>query len=692
MMKKKVKKIPKYNVGGSVLDTLMKNNALKGNPITFNPAGYTNDNSTNNFSKFSNWKGTSANPWKDMTSAQKTGAVIDAVGAIGQGLGVATSGQDVNVGTALNTAASMAGAGMTIGGPIGAGVGAGVGLLMGTAGRKAGYDADSSSTRFDDIYDPGSGWLGLFSNKNKAQRKANIVQNSNISKIQSENIKEMYYSDPNVTLQPTTAAEGGIMRQPVDALVSKGELIYNPMTKKLSKVPGSKGKPNKADDVYARLYEGDVVISNSPTMLMANGKTPAQNLEGLVDKYATGGTVKAREAIIKKVVNWQEANKTKPQEYAKFKDGWNGEIKTWDDYLKYQYNLSKGNKIDSLDNFWGYDSKNKKYTSRWDKIIKHIGENKELREKAIKDLSGLGYVGTGKDAWDNIVKAAYDTKPADVHRYFKSVGDVLQTNEDALKPVVGIRNVISVPKGISQKTVKSSIDGVDIVNSYVPQQESEKLVAPPLKKVYGLTDTYDKYVDDAYRSLQNRKRYPKLRQLGENILDFAPLAAALFGDYDYHTESSQISPDKYIPTGVSKEPMRRAANESYAMARYNQANISPNTGAGMAYGLQAASNRAKALADAYTWQQDAQNKLIAQNVGIYNDWRKQRDAYATQAIADTRANEGAAQQMRDSAIRDAYEFMAGRRNDRMRLAMMEPLAKYAFDDDTYKKIYSRAIV
>jgi hypothetical protein len=65
------------------------------------------------------------------------------------------------------------------------------------------------------------------------------------------------------------------MRKPVDALVSKGELIYDPTTQKLRQVPGSKGKPNKADDVFARLYEGDVVISNSPTMLMANGKTPA---------------------------------------------------------------------------------------------------------------------------------------------------------------------------------------------------------------------------------------------------------------------------------------------------------------------------------------------------------------------------------------------------------------------------------
>ena len=173
MMKKKVKKIPKYNAGGSVRDTLLKNNPLSGNPITFNPTGFANNDSTNNFSKFSNWKGTSANPWKDMTSAQKTGAVIDAVGAIGQGLGVATSGQDVNVGTALSTAASMAGAGMTVGGPIGAAIGAGVGVAMGTAGRKAGYDADSSSTNFDDIYDPGSGWLKLFSDEDKAKRKAN---------------------------------------------------------------------------------------------------------------------------------------------------------------------------------------------------------------------------------------------------------------------------------------------------------------------------------------------------------------------------------------------------------------------------------------------------------------------------------------------------------------------------------------
>ena len=113
--------------------------------------------------------------------------------------------------------------------------------------------------------------------------KSNRIKTSNVDKQLTQYMNEQFMSDPYNHLNTNVyvnAAEGGIMRTPVEALVSKGELIYNPVTKKLSQVPGSKGKPNKADDVYTRLYEGDVVISNSPTMLMANGKTPAQNLMG----------------------------------------------------------------------------------------------------------------------------------------------------------------------------------------------------------------------------------------------------------------------------------------------------------------------------------------------------------------------------------------------------------------------------
>ena len=263
--------------------------------------------------------------WKDMSNNQRWNTGIEAVGAIGNTIGTAMSGQDVTLGGALSSAGSLAATGFKIGGPIGAGVGAAAGLIAGTAGRKNSVNENSTSTSVADIAKKGSGWMKLLGmSEEEMMAEANRIANANISEQMTEQIRSKYAMNPNNPNGGTIlAAEGGIMRKPVDALVSKGELIYDPTTKKLRQVPGSKGKPNKADDVYAKLYEGDVVISNSPTMLMSNGKTPAQNLMGMVDKYATGGTVKAREAIIKKVVNWQEANKTKPQEYAMYSSGTN---------------------------------------------------------------------------------------------------------------------------------------------------------------------------------------------------------------------------------------------------------------------------------------------------------------------------------------------------------------------------------
>ena len=514
--------------------------------------------------------------------------------------------------------------------------------------------------------------------------ESNRIKTSNLDKQLTPYMNYKFMQNPNNHLNTNiyvNAAEGGIMRKQVDALVSKGELIYNPVTKKLNKVPGSKGKPNKEDDVYARLSEGDVVISNSPTMLMANGKTPAQNLEGLVD---SDRNVKAKEAIIKKVVNWQEANKTKPQEYGTLRaaNGWDGIIKSWDDYLKKTYTLSKDNDAQELNDFWGYDSKAGKYTNNWDKIIKYIGSNKDLKAKAIKDLSGLSYIGNGADAWDNIVKAAHDKNVRDVHRYFRQVGDDLVHNQHLIDytPSHGVViNRIQEPF-INKRKTKTNLPGATLINSYENSGANKKLteLTPEQLNASALHYSNLKWPDE--------KRSNKFGDALDSLTGLAPLAAAITGNYDYHTEQPQISSYRYIPTGVSIEPVRRAANESYAMARYNQANLNPNTGAGMAYGLQAASNRAKTLADAYTWQQDAQNKLIAQNTGIYNDWAKQYDAARYQAIADTRANEGAAQQMKDQRYKDFLEMYYGRRNDKMKMAMLEPLFDYAVDDSVHKLI------
>ncbi len=791
MMKKKVKKIPKYNAGGSIFDTVKNNNPLKGNPITFNPAGSTNDNSTNNFSKFSNWKGTSANPWKDMTSAQKTGAVIDAVGAIGQGLGVATSGQDVNVGTALSTAASMAGVGMTFGGPIGAGIGAGVGAIMGTAGRKAGYDADSSSTNFNDIYDPGSGWLGLLSDKDKAQRKANIVQNSNISKIQSENIKEMYYSDPNVTLQPTTAAEGGIMRQPVDALVSKGELIYNPMTKKLSKVPGSKGKPNKADDVYARLYEGDVVISNSPTMLMANGKTPAQNLEGLVDRkpieqeiHTDGfrartpqmyrrGTLGAREAIIKKVVNWQEANKTKPQEYAMYGEG-TGENGAEEKPIKKRRN-SIWNRLQDKWNAAAINDWFENYYNNIDKyedhaiidgrlFIKHDGKWYDSHKGGLGNAlkgnvlpeSGKGdmtdryrmvpfkqgvYVDVDKSkivrhktnntAVDNITKqnsnVGVTSNPEldfvsfrhTTPNYTVQELDIVN-DKDNIVPNSPKKDTVNKPSsGKKTTTSRVTTQAVPQEEKATPEQIAEFLrnedigerhwlrgpvhepkqsftslakITPekiksqgvnnvaPLTGVKPLTDTTGTD-DTGYTGSDWRDNLYRMMVLTQPFWDKATAEPVNYESPVY----------KYMPTQIDVTSQFRDTDQSYALAKYNFANLYPNTGAGMAAGLQAAANRAKQYADIRQYQTNAQNELIGKNVGIYNNFANEHARIMNEVYNKTAANRAAARNINrqnraewlsnwGTILRDDKQFAADSQNKALQTEVLKPLIQSVYEN------------
>ena len=609
MMKKKVKKIPKY------------------------------------------YEGTT---WADMNKNQRTGAVIDAAGtALTNAIG--SIGKPVTAAGVINGGLSGAQVGAAIGGPVGAGIGFAGGALLSSIGNKASTDGMGNVTYSSGI----TRLLGIGKSDEEIRRQANLEKNSILSRTQTQNLQLDYHNENPTGSINVLAAEGGIIRKPVDALVSKGELIYNPMTKKLSKVPGSKGKPNKADDVYARLYEGDVVISNSPTMLMSNGKTPAQNLEGLVDKYSTGGTVKAREAIIKKVVNWQEANKTKLQEYAKFDDG---------GIAKYRYNKN-------LSDFAYWDKDKNEYKKEYLDWVNNITEQDVRDIEAGKYGDMTEYFSKNKGKKLDVAtaqKLMTDKKYGNWHKIGQAIVD--NKIKTSAPPTVIDSYQLPIKGGtISEKEFNFTDSGKPLITHRIPyiDKNLKKLANP--SKADGIVA--------AYKEQNKGNGTPDWLS---NIADFAPMAAALFGDYDYHTESSQITPPRFVPVNADPRPLLRAADESLAMARYNQANISPNTGAGMAYGLQAASNRAKTYADAYQWQQETNNKLIAQNAGIYNDWRKQRDAYATQAIADTRANEAAAQQMRDSAIRDAYEFTTGRRNDRWKLSMLEPMFKYAVDDNIWK--------
>ena len=627
-MKNKVKKIPKYSTGnpGVTAEYLKK---VGGGAPTIDTGSSTTE--------VTNSSGTTGSG-----GGIGWGAIGAAATKVGKGImhsfGVEDNSQ---LGTTLNNSMEWA----ELGGSIVPGWGHLIGGVAGAtfgAFQKGGVDPNTGEIKYGGIFGR---------SKESLLAEQSTIKNNIRATQMTEQKKAEYAMNPN---NPNggkiMAAEGGIMRKPVDALVSKGELIYNPVTKKLSQVPGSKGKPNKADDVYAKLYEGDVVISNSPTMLMANGRTPAQNLMGMVDKYATGGTVKAREAIIKKVVNWQEANKTKPQEYAKFDGGGIAGIN------KYRYNKN-------MSDFAYWDKDKNEYKKEYLDWVNN------LTEQDVRDIEA-GKYGDMTEYFSKNKGKKLDVATAQKLMTDKKYGNWHKIGEAIVDSKLYPKHLSTIkPSTVFPGTTE--INGLNI-------QKLKTLPNPSLADGFA----------SARRSVAKQNRLNWLN----DISDLLPIVGGLFDKYDWHTEQPQISGVKYVPVNADPTPLLRAADESHSIGNYNLANRGVSTGAYMAHNAQLVADRAKQYADAYKWQQETNNKLIAQNAGIHNDWTKRYDAAKYQAIADTIANEGAAQQMRDQSRKDRLEFYYGKRNDDMLASMMKPMFEQGTPDEAYKQIYKRRIV
>lgn len=630
-------------------------------------------------------------------------------------------------GNTLNAAA----VGSDIGGAIVPGwghfIGGGAGFLAGAL--KQG-DVDDSTGHIN--Y---GGILGR--SKYSLQQESNRIKTSIQDRNTTQHTRYEYYSNPNNSLNTNIyqkVAEGGIMRKPVDALVSKGELIYNPVTKKLNKVPGSKGKPNKEDDVYARLSEGDVVISNSPTMLMANGKTPAQNLEGLVD---SDKNIKAKEAIIKKVVNWQEANKTKPQEYAMYDEGTTRVKRRKKEPLQPVEWLSKTGYFDVEGGFHELPPNpalwpDSVYLGRYEYVDmpttgdKNIGKHTSdvlnfntdrhtrdgVNDKIVTKSSNWRKTPTQEEinafyGYDRD-KVSTTEKTDRIERINRKNRKYITGNADDLTGGELPELVVSASK-LNKKNNKTSskIDtpnaiDVDVlqwakeaankaITTYKP--DTTRTIAPGLVSPnIDPTETVEEKPLPEYTNNVKTKGSNKFN-LGDLAYKAASIFTPLFDREKAESVQYQAPIAKYRPTSVNIDPQRRAIDESYAMARYNQANVGPNTGAGMAYGLQAATNRAKQLSDVYSWQTNTQNNLIGQNVDTYNKWSADYASIMNNVYDKAAANRATARNINRQNVATALKNWGQIRRDdkayemdKMKLQMLDPMLQYGYENyDNYLK-------
>lgn len=149
----------------------------------------------------------------------------------------------------------------------------------------------------------------------------------------------------------------------------------------------------------------------------------------------------------------------------------------------------------------------------------------------------------------------------------------------------------------------------------------------------------------------------------------------------------------YGPTNYNIDPILREATLSDRIARYNMANINPNTGANMAFGLQSAVNRNKTIANAYATKDNAENQMAFNNAQIANQWGQQyadaRHTAATEYAQNkanarniNRRNFASALNNWGASLRDKKQTSM----DMAALEMLQPMLNYGTEDNVLNRV------
>ena len=746
-MKKKVKKIPKYNGGGTISPDVL-NKSMEGRfnaPTQFGKqqpmtsmaqhsratVGLSKDPSVaSGGSGFGGWGGT-----------------IGAAATAGGKMLMDAFGVDDNSQAGVTLNSSMQGA--EIGGAIVPGWGH---LIGGVAGgaigafKKGSVDENTGEITSGGIFGHSMGYL---------RRKSNMIKNSIQSQQQTQNLQADYYNNPNVVVQPNVlAAEGGIMRQPVDALVSPGEIAINPYTLEYRQFGSDNEEPNSKDNIRTVLKTGDNVKSHAEHMIMPNGKTPADNSKMVLDSNMPE---EMKRKMIKKIDNWESAHRTKPQEYAKFDEGtpkvrirrkeplqaveWNGKTgyftadggfielppnpALWPDsvYLG-RYDYVDKNKVQKSSNKGVHTSNELNFnTSRHtrdgvnDKVVSKA--NKARKTPTQEEINAF----YGYDREKVVETERKDRSERINNKNRKYLVENENENEMAGTLAEVVVTAPRINKASSKKDGKKSSSGK---KTDVPQSQG---ATPTEVNQIGLdwarqeaARTMSQYAPNTTRPIAPGLVTPKIDPTetveeaalpgsgtkgpqgstrtglnGSNWRDglyrMAVLSQPLWDRAEAEPVNYESPVYKYMPTQIDVSSQLRDTDQSYALARYNFANLYPNTGAGMAAGLQAAQNRAKQYADIRQWQTNAQNELIGKNVGIYNNWANEHARIMNEVYNKTAANRAAARninrQNRAAALSNYGQMLRDDKQyamDTLKINMLEPLLAYGTENsDTIVK-------
>ena len=816
MMKKKVKKIPKYSLGSDMVS------ALKGGEIS--------------------------------ASSKKLQGIGDianqtAIGGqmIGSALGI-EQGQNAQI---ANGIASVLEGVPVIGGMLAApvrlwgGLAGGGGWVDETTGE---MKKSSGLTR----------WLGFGRDDNALARKSNMIKNSITSKTQTQNLQADYYSNPNVTLQPTTAAEGGIIpntlwyeddgeygrtpygeiyKEPEQGKPKDSNLVQGPAgTQILSdklKYPGTEDTialhyeksiakvKNYGNDKYAKnsqllndrhaqkefdehlavqeemknkqikkvkngipAHEGGKSgttpdLSDMFLYRQSDGKFVMQDINGnrydvpeMMLPYIQGdehgywfgpqtgvapsaGKWNGSMNFAKQILNSKNVAKLRntmtkvlpkgakpatPSTVGKGVNAAQAQKEMLNNDRTFQMRQRLGNKggvpaktVES--NVAAYRDVSKASRNLWELTPAQQAAANASAEQYIYDgmvksnlpywltLAGI----TGGAGTFLLHEATKDKQPVAINTSASvpvntNGQTVVTTQEKPVEPIATAtetnaeneKKEVVVPKkspinkpSSSKKTAASRVttstapSPEDTVVRRPIYEEPVKTVTVPTDdtKVYGRDGSvvYDYTTperkvnpEDLGRTVDDNNNYTG-SNWKDNLYRMAVLSQPLWDREKAEPVNYESPVYKYMPTQIDVTSQFRDADQSYALAKYNFANLYPNTGAGMAAGLQAAANRAKQYADIRQYQTNAQNELIGKNVGIYNNWANEHARIMNDVYNKSAQNRAAARNINrqnraawlsnwGTILRDDKQFAADSQNKELQTEALKPLIQSVYEN------------
>lgn len=582
------------------------------------------------------------------TGNQTSNAVFSGIDAVG------------DVATAINPIAGMAVKGI-------AGIGK---MITGIVGTKGSVDPVTGEIT------EGTGIRGR-RNKNKLKQQSGIVKNNIAAAQNSQQLAADYYQE-NGYNDITMVADGGIIPNTL-AYLDDGELGRTP-DGQLFEIP-EEGKPT--DSNLVKVPIGTQILSDKIKVPGTN-KTFAQKGKEIMktnkykgnDKYAENSKkLNKRNAQIAydNLLTLQESvkeNKKIKNNTNKYYTGTNGIADNRNAFKRYL------NMPDSdVEVFNGKIVKPKQNALQYNKPQYYAERNLSLFDDGAAIESGLTRAG-----W------SHGNNQSNTFGYVPELNFDFMNKKTGNKSNVNKKSTTTKGNTNTKQTVTPKFDPISKTTPSFAQSMPDmgkiniKTVKTPIKPETDESNKFD--VSDFISSLA-----------GASAGLIGPIAnmTAKRGE----TNTPYTYTPKYGPTEWNIDPQLREINRSNAIARYNQSRLSPNTGAGLAFGIQSAIARNDAMARAYAEKNNMENQMAMANAGIYNAAARYNARAMHTAAIENAQDRAAVDTARRMGLRDLGTTLQTMSKDRRLskrdqavLAAMEPFLQYGMTGEQYQKLIS----